>query len=135
MKKYDSLNPGEYNDLVKEYSQRWEEDLATEEWMSTTIEDIRQFVKLAGIYEDLTEEQFEEFCESILNRVHDDGYEQSEWYAVMRDRDDNDWGFGDFNLEKAKLIARDLGEDAYIAVIINGVCDREITREDGEWSE
>lgn len=135
MKKFDSLNPGEYNDLVKEYAEGWEEGLTTEDWMSTTIEDIRQSVKLDGIYEDLTEEQFEDFCESILNRVHDDSYEQSEWYAVMRDRDDNDWGFGDFNLEKAKLMARDLGEDAYIAVIINGVCVREITREDGEWSE
>lgn len=42
------------------------------------------------------------------------------WYAVMRDRDDNDWGYGSFDLEEAKKMARDLGGDAYIVVIDDG---------------
>lgn len=42
------------------------------------------------------------------------------WYAVMRDRDDNDWGYGSFDLEEAKAMARNLGGDAYIVVIDDG---------------
>lgn len=49
------------------------------------------------------------------------------WYAVMRDRDDNDWGTGSFDLEKAKeMLLRDY-PDGYIAVIENDVCIDEIT--------
>ncbi|MBR0341548.1 MAG: hypothetical protein IJH64_04785 [Oscillospiraceae bacterium] len=39
------------------------------------------------------------------------------WYAAMRDHDDNDWGTGSYNLDDAKEMARNMGEDAYIAVI------------------
>ncbi len=42
------------------------------------------------------------------------------WYAVMRDREDNDWGYGSFDLEEAKAMARNLGGDAYIVVIDDG---------------
>lgn len=49
------------------------------------------------------------------------------WYAVMMDRDDNDWGTGSYDLEKAKeMLLRDY-PDGYIAVIENDVCIDEIT--------
>lgn len=43
------------------------------------------------------------------------------WYAVMKDNEDNDWGYGSFNKRKAAKMVRDMrrnGEtEAYIAVI------------------
>lgn len=44
--------------------------------------------------------------------------EKKLWYAVMRDREDNDWGYGSFNLNKAiKMADKDNYPEAYIAVI------------------
>lgn len=47
------------------------------------------------------------------------------WYAVMRDNDDNDWGYGDNEIDKAKAMAREMRKqghpDAYIAVIDDGI--------------
>lgn len=43
--------------------------------------------------------------------------EKKIWYAVLRDNEDNDWGYGSFDIEEAKRMARDMGEEAYIAVI------------------
>lgn len=60
-------------------------------------------------------------------------YNQPLWYAVMRDRED-DWGTGDYDLDKAKEMLRQFRElylDALIAVIDehteNPVCVDEIT--------
>ena len=64
------------------------------------------------------------------------------WYAVMMDREDNDWGTGSFDLDEAKAMVRaDYPEDGYIAVIdanydedgnatTDGECIEEITQED-----
>ena len=56
------------------------------------------------------------------------------WYAVMRDRDDNDWGTGSRDYDEAVRMAQALRDDgysdAYIAVIDDGddpVCTDEIT--------
>ena len=52
------------------------------------------------------------------------------WFAVMSDVNDDDWGTGSFDLETAKEMARDMGKDAYIAVIADGrnhVCIGTIT--------
>ena len=57
------------------------------------------------------------------------------WYAVMRDRDDNDWGYGADDLRKAERMALDMGPEAYIAVIEEGddpICVREITKDEFE---
>ena len=57
------------------------------------------------------------------------------WYAVLRDREDNDWGNGSDNLRKAERMALDMGPDAYIAVIEDGddpICVREITKDEFE---
>lgn len=43
------------------------------------------------------------------------------WYAVMMDREDNDWGTGSFDLDEAKaMVLRDYPNDGFIAVIDGG---------------
>jgi len=51
------------------------------------------------------------------------------WYAVMKDREDSDWGTGSHDLEEAKRMCRELGSDAYIAVIDGTICIEEITQD------
>ncbi|MCI6362052.1 hypothetical protein [Intestinimonas butyriciproducens] len=55
------------------------------------------------------------------------------WYAVMRDRDDIDWGYGSFILDEAKSMALNLGVNAYIATIDvssnDPICIEEIEQE------
>jgi len=54
------------------------------------------------------------------------------WYAVMRDREDDDWGTGSYDLEEAKEMCRQYPE-GYIAVIKEGadpICVEEIEKED-----
>ena len=62
------------------------------------------------------------------------------WYAVMVDRDFEDWGNGSFDLDEAREMLRDL-PDGYIAVIdanydedgnatSDAICVDEIERED-----
>lgn len=49
------------------------------------------------------------------------------WYAVMPDKDDDDWGFGSYDLSVANdMVAKykAMGySDAYIAVIDEGTAD------------
>ena len=55
------------------------------------------------------------------------------WYAALRDREDNDWGYGSHDRNEAEKMALDMGPDAFIAVIDESgdpVCIGEITRED-----
>ena len=53
------------------------------------------------------------------------------WYAVIADRDDNDWGYGSHDLSEAKQMLKDAEyEDGYIAVIENDVCIEELTQEE-----
>lgn len=55
------------------------------------------------------------------------------WYAVERDEDDNDWGYGSYDRGEAVEMARRMGEEARIAVIEMGndpVCVEIITQED-----
>lgn len=54
------------------------------------------------------------------------------WYAVMMDKEDQDWGTGSFDIDEAKAMARKHRAnhpDCYIAVIEDGsdpVCIDEI---------
>lgn len=52
------------------------------------------------------------------------------WYAVMKDREDSDWGTGSYKKTEAMQMAaqyrEDGQEDAYIAVIENDTCIDEI---------
>lgn len=59
--------------------------------------------------------------------------ENKTWYAVLKNNEDNDWGYGSDNYDEAVEMAkkfRALGyEDAYIAVIADGddpICTDEI---------
>lgn len=64
------------------------------------------------------------------------------WYAVLRDREDNDWGTGSFDLEETKAMVKELHpENGFIAVIdancdengnatTDGLCVEEIFQED-----
>lgn len=55
--------------------------------------------------------------------------EPAKWYAVMENKDDDDWGTGSYNFHEAVSMARKYGPDAYIAVIEEGndkVCVEEI---------
>lgn len=59
--------------------------------------------------------------------------ENKTWYAVLKNNEDNDWGYGSANYDEAVEMAKKfqaLGyEDAYIAVIADGddpICTDEI---------
>lgn len=60
--------------------------------------------------------------------------EKKLWYAVMRDREDDDWGYGSYDIDEAKqMLTEEESPEAYIAVIAEGenpVCVDEILRED-----
>ena len=59
--------------------------------------------------------------------------EKKYWYAVMQDREDDDWGTGSYDLEEAKRMALAYGSESYIAVIDEGgnpVCIEEIEQKD-----
>lgn len=54
------------------------------------------------------------------------------WYAVMENRENDDWGTGSYDIAEAKRMCKDLGTDAYIAVIVEGnnpVCIEEINQD------
>jgi hypothetical protein len=58
--------------------------------------------------------------------------EKAMWYAVLAGRDDDDWGYGSYDLEEAKMICRYFPE-GYIAVIDEGknpVCVEEIYQDE-----
>ena len=55
------------------------------------------------------------------------------YYTVLRDNDDNDWGYGSYNKRTAAKMVRDLRKsgypDAYIAVIEGSAADAVCTAE------
>lgn len=53
----------------------------------------------------------------------------AKWYAVEKDREDNDWGYGSYDLEEAKEMLKNF-QNGLIAVIEEGddpICVEEIT--------
>ncbi len=56
------------------------------------------------------------------------------WYAVMRDRSDDDWGYGSYDLEEAKqMLKKEEDSEAYIAVIEMGsdpICAEELSQDE-----
>ena len=50
--------------------------------------------------------------------------ERARWYAVMKDREDDDWGYGSYDIDRAKQMCLDFeNPEAYIAVI--DICDND----------
>ena len=88
----------------------------------------------------LTEEEADATAEILFELEKSDRKSEGEkmsdrkWYAVMRDREDDDWGYGSHDIEEAKqMLTEEESGEAYIAVIAEGenpVCVDEILRED-----
>lgn len=88
----------------------------------------------------LTEEEADATAEILIELEKSDRKSEGEkmsdrkWYAVMRDREDDDWGYGSYDIEEAKRMCLDQeSPEAYIAVIAEGenpVCVDEILREE-----
>ncbi len=52
------------------------------------------------------------------------------WFAVLRDREDNDWGNGSYDFEEATQMLKDVNEgEGFIAVIDDQLCVDEIDQE------
>lgn len=71
--------------------------------------------------------------EALHEELKSDGFKHL-WYAVLRDREDNDYGYGSFDLDEAERMCRDMESDeAYIAVVDaddGDFCLDEIRQED-----
>lgn len=84
----------------------------------------------------LTLNEIARLMTEVDGQAHSVGFEDKEedtmnkiWYAAMRDREDDDWGFGSYDLDEAIRMAKGLGNESYIAVISEGpdkVCIDEI---------
>ena len=68
-----------------------------------------------------------------LDEIYEQKANNDVWYAVMKDNDDTDWGYGSFDIDEARARVRnyraDGYKDAYIAVIDDGddpICIGEI---------
>ena len=82
--------------------------------------------------QDAVNDLWERYCSGDLDDAPE--AENPVWYAVMRDRDDDDWGTGSRDYDEAVRMAQALRDDgysdAYIAVIDDGddpICTDEIT--------
>ena len=56
--------------------------------------------------------------------------ENKVWYAIMYDKEDTDWGYGSFDYDEAVKMLFDCDMYNLIAVIENGVCIKEIYKQD-----
>lgn len=80
---------------------------------------------ISGIINLKTAEEIAHHCsrENDVFHFDEDAWEYVEelpiyWYAVMKDTEDNDWGYGSFNLEEAKeMVKQYIKDGGYIAVI------------------
>lgn len=71
--------------------------------------------------------------DDYIDEVQASGGLTTVWYAVMRDREDDDWGTGSYDLDDAKRMCVSIGAGAYIAVIDeapNPVCIEEIEQDE-----
>ena len=89
--------------------------------------------KIPGIViEQLTAEALAKLIDAIGKE--NEMEESRIWYAVMQDRQDDDWGTGSRDLEEAKRMCRSYGPEAYIAVIDESnddpICVEEITQDE-----
>lgn len=66
---------------------------------------------------DLNEEEAEWMVEALMDM--ETGNAPDTWYAVLTDKDDNDWGTGSYDMQTAFDMARDMGAQ-YVAVIDKG---------------
>lgn len=55
--------------------------------------------------------------EYIVGKLKEAYLVYRDWYAVLKDREDADWGYGSYDIDEAFEMAKELGGEAYIAVI------------------
>lgn len=105
-------------------------EIWTKEEIRESYEQLKEREEIEGY------ETFEEYLEHLEDLGRDGyGIVAAEWYAVMKDKEDSDWGTGSFEIEEAKKMAVSMGPEAYIAVIEEGedpICIRTIEQEDFE---
>jgi len=78
-------------------------------------------------------EAYSTFAEYMNYLLNQGGIVEAYWYAVMRDCDDQDWGYGSYVLDEAKEMCEKYPE-GYIAVIDNNtdnpVCIEEMHQDE-----
>ena len=55
--------------------------------------------------------------EYIVGKLEEAYLVYRDWYAVLKDREDADWGYGSYDIDEAFEMAKEFGGEAYIAVI------------------
>ena len=80
--------------------------------------DHAEALRLASEWDMTETEIMEQLHEATADEISEYGVYDShrKWYAVMRDSEDNDWGYGSHNLAEAKAMVKKYPE-GYIAVI------------------
>lgn len=104
----------------------WTEDEIRDEYESIFSTD-SEFAEKYPTFEDNLEHMLD------LGRQRVGGIVEAYWYAVMRDCDDQDWGYGSYDLDEAKEMCEKYPE-GYIAVIDNStdnpVCIEEMHQDE-----
>lgn len=104
-----------------------------EVWTAEEIE--KEFNNFRHEMEGWEEKSFDEYMEHLLDlgKQGSGGMVEAPWYAVLKDREDTDHGYGSFNLDEAKKMARNMdSQESYIAIIDDedDFCLGEISHED-----
>lgn len=118
---------------IREDVEPFARNLHDKKWKSSERDAIRDEFFLTEEEADATAEILFEL-EKSDRKSEEKKMSDRKWYAVMRDREDDDWGYGSYDIEEAKRMCLDQeSPEAYIAVIEEGenpVCVDEILRED-----
>lgn len=85
--------------------------MTEDEIRATVIDDIKLMSEEEATF---TRDNLAEIVEEALSAIG------GPWHAVMKDHDDDDWGYGSYNLIRAKEMCLEY-PDGYIAVIQEGI--------------
>ena len=131
MKKISEMGYSEFLSEVNDYINSLEEPIQRGEADPLTEEEWAAAIKREMV--DFDEAFTDEQIRWIVERLADDGFiPGKKFYAVLVDREDNDFGTGSYNLDEAIEMVKfrkDVYPDAYIGVIEMGtdpICVDEI---------
>lgn len=118
---------------IREDVEPFARNLHDKKWKSSERDAIRDEFFLTEEEADATTEILFEL-EKSDRKSEEKKMSDRKWYAVMRDREDDDWGYGSHDIDEAKqMLTEEESGEAYIAVIEEGenpVCVDEILRDD-----
>ena len=118
---------------IREDVEPFARNLHDKKWKSSERDAIRDEFFLTEEEADATAEILFEL-EKSDRKSEEKKMSDRKWYAVMRDREDDDWGYGSYDIDEAKqMLTEEESGEAYIAVIEEGenpVCVDRILRED-----